>query len=92
MAHQSAPLLLAEPPYSSCHLSQALHHHYTLSSGAISFAELDASVQGWINHVRYADTWGLRRHLFERHPFTLRPEPSPEAPPRRIYRRRKHRR
>ena len=32
--------------------------------GAISFAELDASVQGWINHVRYGDTWGLRRHLF----------------------------
>jgi hypothetical protein len=29
-------------------------------SGAISFAEFDASVQGWINHVRYADTWGLR--------------------------------
>jgi hypothetical protein len=29
-------------------------------AGQISFAELDASVQGWINHVRYADTWGLR--------------------------------
>jgi hypothetical protein len=27
----------------------------------ISFGELDAAVQGWINHVRYADTWGLRR-------------------------------
>jgi hypothetical protein len=27
-----------------------------------SFAELDASVKGWVNHVRYADTWGLRRH------------------------------
>ena len=31
--------------------------------GAISFAELDASVQGWINHIRYADTWGLREHV-----------------------------
>ena len=31
--------------------------------GKISFAEFDASVQGWINHVRYADTWGLRRHI-----------------------------
>ncbi len=31
--------------------------------GSITFAELDASVQGWVNHVRYADTWGLRRHL-----------------------------
>ena len=36
--------------------------------GAISFAELDASVQGWINHVRYGDTWGLRAHLFHQHP------------------------
>jgi len=31
--------------------------------GAISFAEFDSSVQGWINHVRYADTWGLRTHI-----------------------------
>jgi hypothetical protein len=36
--------------------------------GLISFAELDASVQGWINHVRYADTWGLRDHIFATHP------------------------
>ena len=32
-------------------------------SGHISFAEFDASVQGWINHVRFADSWGLRRHV-----------------------------
>ena len=32
-------------------------------SGAISFGELDASVQGWVNHIRYADTWGLRRRM-----------------------------
>ncbi len=32
----------------------------------ITFAELDASVQGWINHVRYADTWGLRAHVLGR--------------------------
>lgn len=42
-------------------------------AGRISFGELDASVKGWINHVRYADTWGLRRHVFRslrvrRHP------------------------
>lgn len=30
----------------------------------LTFAELDASVQGWINHARYGDTWGLRTHLF----------------------------
>ena len=38
-------------------------------AGSISFAELDASVRGWINHVRYADTWGLRKHLFAAHPI-----------------------
>ncbi|MBK8989789.1 MAG: RNA-dependent DNA polymerase [Chloroflexi bacterium] len=37
--------------------------------GEISFAELDASVQGWINHVRYGDTWGLRRQLLGSHPI-----------------------
>lgn len=30
---------------------------------AICFDELDARVQGWINHVRYGDTWGLRRSV-----------------------------
>lgn len=43
-------------------------------AGQISFAELDASVQGWINHVRYADTWGLREHVFATHPIPLRTE------------------
>ncbi len=38
-------------------------------AGKCSFAELDASVQGWINHVRYADTWGLRGYLFAGHPI-----------------------
>ena len=37
--------------------------------GLISFAELDASVQGWINHVRYGDTWGLRARLFHAQPI-----------------------
>ena len=30
---------------------------------AARFAEFDAGVRGWVNHVRYADTWGLRRHV-----------------------------
>ena len=34
-------------------------------AGQISYAELDASIQGWINHVRHADSWGLRRHVLE---------------------------
>lgn len=33
------------------------------AAGDISFGEFDASVQGWINHVRYADTWGLREQV-----------------------------
>jgi hypothetical protein len=41
--------------------------------GQISFGELDASVQGWVNHVRYADTWGLRESIFSAHP--IRPPP-----------------
>jgi RNA-directed DNA polymerase len=31
--------------------------------GQLCFAPFDASVQGWINHVRFADSWGLRRHV-----------------------------
>lgn len=23
-------------------------------------------IQGWVNHVRYADTWGLRKAVFAR--------------------------
>ena len=28
-------------------------------AGEISFAELHASIQGWIAHVAHADSWGL---------------------------------
>jgi hypothetical protein len=38
-------------------------------AGDISFAELDASIQGWINHVGHADSWGLRRHVLETLPI-----------------------
>lgn len=30
-------------------------------AGDIELKQLDASLQGWLNHVRYGDTWGLRR-------------------------------
>ncbi len=49
------------------------HNLDLYAQGEITFAELDASVQGWINHIRYADTWGLRTHLFNTHPL-----PSPK--------------
>jgi hypothetical protein len=48
------------------------HNLDAYGAGLISFAELDAGVQGWINHVRYADTWGLREHLFATHPIPRR--------------------
>ncbi|MFN0104706.1 MAG: reverse transcriptase domain-containing protein [Bryobacteraceae bacterium] len=35
-------------------------------AGVISFGEFDASVQGWINHVRFGDTWGLREFVLGR--------------------------
>jgi len=27
---------------------------------------IQASVQGWINHLRYGDTWGLRKAILEK--------------------------
>jgi RNA-directed DNA polymerase len=50
--------------------TRRLEHNISLyRMGEITFAELDASVQGWINHVRYADTWGLRGYIFNNHPI-----------------------
>lgn len=34
--------------------------------GKIRRARVDAAVRGWINHVRYGNTWGLRRALLRR--------------------------
>ena len=34
-------------------------------AGRLSFAELEASILGWTNHVAHADSWGLRRHMLE---------------------------
>jgi hypothetical protein len=34
-------------------------------SGRIPLYRIDASVQGWINHVRYGNTVGLRKALFQ---------------------------
>jgi RNA-directed DNA polymerase len=38
-------------------------------AGLISFAELEASISAWINHVGHADSWGLRAHVLERLPI-----------------------
>jgi hypothetical protein len=37
-------------------------------AGEISLAELDGSVQGWVNHVSQGQTWGLREHIFSNWP------------------------
>jgi RNA-directed DNA polymerase len=34
------------------------------AAGEVSLEQVDASVRGWVNHVRYGDTWGLRQSLF----------------------------
>ena len=39
------------------------------SAGEIEFEQFDASVQGWIDHVSYADTWGLRQHVLRKLSF-----------------------
>jgi hypothetical protein len=31
------------------------------NAGRISYAELEASIRGWLNHMCYADSHGLRR-------------------------------
>lgn len=52
------------------HASRHLGARYdAYCAGEISFAEFDAGVQGWINHVRHADSWGLRRYMLA--PFRL---------------------
>jgi hypothetical protein len=32
---------------------------------ARSAVKCDTGVQGWIHHVRYADTWGLRQRVLD---------------------------
>lgn len=34
-------------------------------TGAVSFREINASIQSWIGHAKHADTYGLRRTIFE---------------------------
>lgn len=50
--------------------------------GRIAFGVLDASVQGWVNHVRYADSWGLRRHVFAALPPIIPPDRRESSAPR----------
>ena len=60
------------------------------SAGEIALSEVDASVQGWVNHIRYANTIGLRKSILQQtvaasvsrhpsHPSTTREVPSRSA-------------
>lgn len=40
--------------------------------GEVGSRTVRSSVHGWVNHVRYADAWGLQRHLFSQPWFRLR--------------------
>jgi len=48
-------------------LSEFAEYH----AGKISFGELKASIQGWVNHVGHANSWGLREHVLDT--LVLRP-------------------
>jgi len=37
----------------------------SLTKGEIERQQFNDSLQGWINHVRYGDTWGLRKAILE---------------------------
>jgi RNA-directed DNA polymerase len=46
------------------HFRRKLRHLWVAyAQGKLEFDKVDASIQGWINHVRYADTWGLRKSM-----------------------------
>lgn len=66
------------------HLGERLREYL---AGRISFGEFDASVKGWVNHVRYADSWGLRRQVFRGlriPPRDASPRPGASAVPSRL--------
>ena len=48
--------------------------------GRAPLVKVTASVQGWVNHARLGDTYGLRRRLFAEHPIE---PPPPKAPNRK---------
>ncbi len=38
-------------------------------AGEITFAQLEASLLGWVAHVAHGDTWGLRQHVLDSLPI-----------------------
>jgi RNA-directed DNA polymerase len=46
------------------------------AAGEIPLEQVTASVQGWVNHVRHGDTWGLRRAVLDTLPCLHTPTPA----------------
>jgi len=44
------------------------------AAGEIPLEQVTASVQGWVNHLRFGDTWGLRRAVFGALPIGAAPD------------------
>jgi hypothetical protein len=42
-------------------------------SASLTFTQVDACIKGWVNHVRYANTWGLRHFLLTNNQITSSP-------------------
>lgn len=48
------------------HTSRKLNSQFkAYQNNEIDFLAFDECVKGWINHVRYADSWGLRKHVLK---------------------------
>jgi RNA-directed DNA polymerase len=64
--------LLVYPTHRRVKARKVRHTHRRLRArlaayhaGEISFAELHASIRGWIAHVGHADSWGLRERVLD---------------------------
>ncbi len=44
---------------------KGLKKRYILGTGDVTQNDIENALKGWINHVRYGDTWGLRRTILE---------------------------
>lgn len=41
------------------------HLYHAYLTNEVTQEQMKATVQGWINHVRYGDTWGLRQAVLQ---------------------------
>ena len=58
------PLAIIEAKKTSREPKAGIKQAEDYADGGITFEQLSASVQGWVNHVRYGNTIGLRKAMF----------------------------